>query len=54
VVIKAIYFCCLAFPPNFVKLGDPLVLQVGSVGPYHKALKRADRKDYDINIQITT
>ena len=53
-VIKAIYFCFLAFPPNFAELGDRLVLLVGSVGPYHKALKRAGRKDSDINIQITT
>jgi len=47
-------FCFLTFPPNFAKLGDPLVLLVGLVGPYHKALNRADRKDSDINIQITT
>jgi hypothetical protein len=42
------------FAPNFAKLGDRLVLLVGSVGPYRKALKRADRKYSDINIQITT
>jgi hypothetical protein len=51
VVIKALYFCFLAFPPNVAS--DRLVLLVVSVGPYHKALKRADRKDSDINIQIT-
>lgn len=51
-VTKALNFCFLAFPPNFAKLGDRLVLLVGSVSPYHKALKRADRKDSDINIQL--
>jgi hypothetical protein len=54
VVIKAIYFCFLTFPSNFAKVGDRLVLLAGSVGPYNKASKRADRKDSDINTQITT
>ena len=43
-VIKALYFCFLAFPPNFAKLGDSLVLLVGSVGPYQKALNELTEK----------